>query len=54
MKSKVTTIQFFDEDVGKIKTLAEVLGEEMGGKVSQRVAVMIAINKLLKGEDQDG
>lgn len=48
MKSKITSVQFFTEDMSKINTLAESLSKELGSKVGKRVAVMIAVNKMLK------
>lgn len=48
MKSKITSVQFFTEDMSKINELAGSLGKELGSKVGKRVAVMIAVNKLLK------
>lgn len=53
MKSKITSIQFFTEDMSKINTLAESLGEDLGSKVGKRVAVMMAVNKLLKESEDD-
>lgn len=48
MAQKITSIQFFLDDAEKVRILAGLLGEEMGSKVSRRVAVMIAVNKLIK------
>jgi len=52
VKKFKTTVQFYEEDVEKIKKLASLLGEEMGGKVPQRVTVMIAVSKMLKNMEE--
>lgn len=43
-----TTFQITEADREIIKTLVNKLVPELGGKVSQRVAVMYAVNKALK------
>ena len=45
---KVTSIQFFGDDKVTIESLVRILRTDMGDFVSQRVAVMVAVNKLLK------
>jgi len=46
----LTSVQVFIKDRLKILELVELLEKDMGGFVSQRVAVMTAVNKLLKEE----
>lgn len=48
MKKSVRTIQVFEADIQKIRELAKLLEDKMGSFVSQRMAIMIAINQLLK------
>lgn len=50
MRKEITTIQIFKSDAVKIRELAKVLEENMGLFVSQRSAIMLAIDKLLKEE----
>jgi hypothetical protein len=53
MKDKTTSIQLFKSDKDKIEVLANLLKGEVGGFVSQRVAVMMAVNKYLKELEND-
>lgn len=47
-KKKTTTIEVFTEDKDKILELANLLHDEMGVFVGQRMAVMIAVHKLIE------
>lgn len=47
-KNEVTSIQVFKRDAEKIKELASVVKKDMGSFVSQRMALMMAVNHLLK------
>lgn len=49
MKKDVTTIQIFKPDLQKIRQLTEALERDMGSFVSQRMAIMLAVNRLLRG-----
>lgn len=53
MKKFKTTVQFYKEDLEKIKRLADLLSKDMGANVGQRVAVMIAVSMLLKKTEED-
>lgn len=44
----LTSIQVFISDRAKILELVKLLEVDMGGFVSQRVAIMTAVNKLLE------
>ncbi len=46
--SELTSIQFFKIDRKKIEQLVKILEEDAGGFVSQRIAVMMAVNKMIK------
>ena len=47
MNEKMTSIQVTVENREDIKELAKLLGDRLGFKVGQRVAVMIAVNNML-------
>jgi len=52
MKKDVTTIQVFKPDLQKIRQLTEALERDMGSFVSQRMAIMLAVNRLLKENER--
>lgn len=53
MNSKTIAVQFFEEDYEKISQLAKELEGSMGGKIGKRIAIMYAVNKLLKHDNKD-
>ena len=48
MRAKVSTIQVTLDDKKKIIEVAERMSEEVGYKISQRVALMILVSNKLK------